>query len=520
MFDPVNAPSFRLEIAGLPEPLAVVAFTGLESISQPFVYQVDLRLDVPHRDIASLMYQGAYLSFGEPGNGVHGQIHELVALPDDLPPGLWRVSLGPRLKCLAQRLNQRIFTGQTVPQILEQVLRQHGMVDTACRFELVNDYPVLEFCTQYRESDLEFVQRLCDRARIHYRFCHHRRGHCLIFADTPASACMADSLSLDGAGPNAGIAGFQLCAQVEGAGHQVRAEGQTCLSTLRSGQCLKVSGHPCMNCNGAWWLTRVEHRGQPLQVPYYGNRLWAMPVDEPFVSTPPLAQPRMSGVQRGWVVSVDDQHRDAAQRIALQFDWLYQGEGARPSHCWLPVSPGLCGPLLEGLEPGAQVCVSFIEGDPDRPLISGVFRDSPGPVQADQEGASVVEACQLHLRLSAAAFAGTGQVIEVQGDPAQAFDAGTDRHFKVGDSEVRFEGDDLLLSSPQIQLKALAPVAQPAVAAPELSPARQHELLALIQGSQPLVLLCMLPGGGSFRHCPPSSCVCRMAAGLGQSGVA
>ncbi|SEM89227.1 type VI secretion system secreted protein VgrG [Pseudomonas sp. ok272] len=520
MFDPCHAPSFRLEIAGLPEPVAVVAFIGLESLSQPFAYQVDLFLDAQQWDIASLLYQGAYLSFGTPDEGIHGQIHELSAVPDDAQPGLWRVSLGPRLKCLAQRFSQRLFTGQTVPQILEQVLRQHGIVGPRCRFELANDYPVLALCTQYRETDLEFVQRLCDRARIHYRFDHHRRGHCLVFADTPPAASTAGGLDFEGAGTTAAVRRFQVCAELEGDEQHVRIEGESCLATLRSGQCLSVSGYPYPNGNGAWWLTRVEHRGQSLQVPPYCNRLWAIPLDQPFVSTPPCAPPRMNGVQRGWVVSVDDRHRDAAQRVAVQFDWLYQGQGAQPSHCWLPVSAGLCAQVLDGLVPGAPVCVSFIDGDPDRPLISGVLADAPGAVALDQVASVAAEASSLHLRLSAALFAGADRAIEVQGDPVQRFDADTDRHFKVGTSEARFEGGELLLSSAQIQLKAVAPVTPPVVAAPTLSPARQRELLTLIQGGEPLVLLCLIPGGGSFRHCPPAGCVCRLATGLGQSGVA
>lgn len=513
MFDPINAPSFRLEIAGLPEPIEVVAFTGSESLSQPFTYQIDLPLDAQQRDIASFMYQGAYLSFGPPDSGVHGQIHELSALPDDVQPGLWRMSLGPRLKCLAQRFSQRIFTGQTVPQILAQVLRQHGIAGTRCRFELANDYPPLPLCTQYRETDLEFVQRLCDRSRIHYRFEHHRRGHCLVFADTPPSADMAGTLHFAGAGTTAAVRRFHVCAEREGAEQRARFEGETSLARLRSGQCLSVSGHPYPNGNGAWWLTRVEHRGQPLQVPPYCNRVWAIPIDQPFVSTPACVQPRMNGVQRGWVVSVEGQHRDSAQRVAVQFDWLYQGEGAQPSHCWLPVASGLCAQVLDGLAPGVQVYVSFVDGDPDRPLISGVLPDSPGASVA-------AEASSLHLRLSAAAFAGTDPVVEVQGDPLHRFDTDTDRHFKVGASEARFEGGDLFLSSPQIQLKAAPPVTPPAVTAPTLSPARQRDVLALIQGGEPLVLLCLIPGGGSFRHCPRGSCVCRLAAGLGQRGVA
>jgi type VI secretion system secreted protein VgrG len=45
-------------------------------------------------------------------------------------------------------------------------------------------------------------------------------------------------------------------------------------------------------------------------------------------------------------------------------------------------------------------------------------------------------------------------------------------------------------------------------------------LLGLLQSSEPLVLLCLLPGGGSFSHCAQSLCTCRAATQLGQSGAA
>ncbi|MNR24717.1 hypothetical protein D3C85_1418180 [compost metagenome] len=37
---------------------------------------------------------------------------------------------------------------------------------------------------------------------------------------------------------------------------------------------------------------------------------------------------------------------------------------------------------------------------------------------------------------------------------------------------------------------------------------------------EPLMLLCLLPGGGSFNHCAQALCICRTATRLGQSGAA
>ena len=37
---------------------------------------------------------------------------------------------------------------------------------------------------------------------------------------------------------------------------------------------------------------------------------------------------------------------------------------------------------------------------------------------------------------------------------------------------------------------------------------------------EPLMLLCLLPGGGSFNDCAQALCICRTATRLGQSGAA
>lgn len=60
MFDPVNEPSFRLDVAGLPDSLEVLGFTGREAISEPFVFDVDLLIDDPALDLARLLYRPVF----------------------------------------------------------------------------------------------------------------------------------------------------------------------------------------------------------------------------------------------------------------------------------------------------------------------------------------------------------------------------------------------------------------------------------------------------------------------------
>ncbi len=127
MFDPANESSFRLDVAGLSNAFEVLSFAGRESISEPFVFDVDLLIEDPTLDLAGLLYRSASLLFGSEGNVIHGQLHELVQREHGLGVRLCQVRLGPKLACLARRYSQRIFSGRSVPQIPDQVLRERAL---------------------------------------------------------------------------------------------------------------------------------------------------------------------------------------------------------------------------------------------------------------------------------------------------------------------------------------------------------------------------------------------------------
>ncbi|MFZ3280033.1 type VI secretion system Vgr family protein [Pseudomonas sp.] len=450
MFDPVNESSFRLDVAGLPDPFEVLAFTGSEALSAPFAFEIDVLIDDPQPDLAGLLYRSAFLCFGPSGEGVHGQLQSLVQHEQGYGSRLSRIRLGPKLGHLDLRFSQRIFSGRSVPQIIEQVLKEHGIVGAQRRFELRGEYPPRTFCTQYRESDLQLLQRLCVQAQIHYYFEHQRGGHCLVFGDDPAQM------------PMAGVAPYQdeqrdpgTCPVV----HQWRvreavqagppdsrqtqlAQGCSDFAALRSGHWLHLTGHPFAECNRPWLLTRIDHRADPSLEPPYSNRLCAA-VQVPTCAVVAPQEPRlMHSLQRAWVVTVDEPRPDCSRPVAVQFDWLYQGEGAAPSHCWLPLAPALVDTPLAALGDGVEVVVSFFEGDPDRPMISGVLQP---PVAAE----------------------------DIQ-----------------------------------------EPVAPPL---PERM--LSDGLEQLLKTGEPLLLLCLIPGGGSFSHCAQAVCSCRLLATLEQSGA-
>lgn len=438
MFDPVNEPSFRLDVAGLPDPFEVLAFTGREAISEPFVFDVDLLINDPTLDLASLLYRPAVLHFGPEGSTLHGLLHELVQRDHGPTVRLCHVRLGPRLACLAQRFSRRIFSDVSVPEILDRVLKEHGITGKDRRFELSGDYPPRDFCTQYRESDLQFLQRLCAQESLHYHFEHHARGHCVVFGDRRGHFRLGASAEFQVDNGQPAVRQFQLQAGQRTAPY---AEGRTDVPTLRSGQLMPLSGHPVTDWNHLWLLTHVEHQGSQDPLVPYSNQIRAIHWEAPFVPPHCTVKPRMHSLQRAWVVDVDEPRPDPSRPVAVQFDWLYQGEGATPSHCWLPLAAELEDPGVSPLSEGTEVVVSFVEGDPDQPLICGF-------------------------------------------------------------------------------LPTLSTVEEAEVSGPTENSSPEAGLLELLRSGEPLVLLCLLPGGGSFSHCPQALCTCRAVTGFGQSGAA
>ncbi|WP_456024514.1 type VI secretion system Vgr family protein [Pseudomonas protegens] len=446
MFDPVNESSFRLDVAGLSDPFEVLAFTGSEALSESFAFEIDVLIDDPHLDLAGLLHRSAFLCFGPSGEGVHGQLQSLVQHEHAQGSRLSRIRLGPKLDCLALRFSQRIFSGRSVPQIIDQVLSEHGVVGAQRRFELRGEYSARTFCTQYRESDLQLLQRLCGQVRIHYYFEHERDRHCLVFADDPARLPLAGAARYqcadDAHNGSSTLHQWQLQEAVQAHSTVVqRAEGHSDLAALRSGYWLRLAGHPFAECNRPWLLTRIEHRADPSLERPYANRLFAA-IQLPCASAAAPPRLRMHSLQRAWVVTVDEPQPDRLRPVAVQFDWLYQGEGAAPSHCWLPLAPSLAQTPMATLRDGVEVVVSFFEGDPDQPMISGVLQPPFAVAETDTDDAPPLP--------------------------------------------------DSLVSDGLQQLLASA---------------------------EPLLLLCLIPGGGSFSHCPASVCSCRLVAALEQSGA-
>jgi len=172
--------------------LDVLAFEGKEGLSQPFTYRIEFTST--DGDIAAEKMLGQNASFslhGAPQNAskrgsnvsangplrtLHGVVTGFKRLSGSADEARYEITLQPHLALLGQGKQFRIYQHQSVPQIVESILRsRHDFEGQDFLFSLVREYPKREQVMQYGESDLAFISRLLADVGIWYRFTSDER---------------------------------------------------------------------------------------------------------------------------------------------------------------------------------------------------------------------------------------------------------------------------------------------------------------------------------------------------------
>ena len=109
---------------------------------------------------------------------------------------------------------------------------------------------------------------------------------------------------------------------------------------------------------------------------FFHTQLEAQRFDMPFRAPDVHRKPSVGGPQTAMVVGPANEtiHTDHLNRVKVQFHWDRHGQYSERSSCWLRVSQvnadGGWGAVFVP-RVGQEVIVSFLEGDPDRPIITG-----------------------------------------------------------------------------------------------------------------------------------------------------
>lgn len=180
-----------------------------------------------------------------------------------------------------------------------------------------------------------------------------------------------------------GAAYAKIRAQEQQAGFQT-INGNTDSRGLTCGHTFKVAGLPnrpqdteYLTLSTSIYLEEgVQIGGEDAGSAQYSCDFQVMPTTDVFRAPRTTPKPMVHGPQTAKVVGPSGSHihTDKYGRIKVQFPWDRLGKNDDKSSCWVRVSQPWAGKGFGAISIpriGDEVVVSFLEGDPDQPLITG-----------------------------------------------------------------------------------------------------------------------------------------------------
>jgi type VI secretion system secreted protein VgrG len=375
-----------------------------------------------------------------------------VETVDSLVYAQYGVRLVPKPWLLGQKVDCRIYTEMSVPDIVKSVLSDAGYSDI--KLSLSSNYATRDYCVQYREDCLNFISRLMEQEGIYYFFTHDQTTHTMVLADgvsahsvnkefgkvpylhstdsvlrtqstitTWASARgldaakyqltdydpMAPKTSLlstgtsDGhgtAGSSNGLVAFDYpgahtVADVGQHYAQVRAEalsvarshytGTTGACSIEIGGLFTLSDYPRQALNREYLIVGTtihlagagHASGSSSNEPSFQCIFEAIESSQTFRSLPTAVKPSIIGLQTAVVCGSDTDEDivvDQYGRVQVTFHWNKPDKPNAKSSCPVRIATPWAGKSWGAVSiprVGQEVVISFLEGDPDRPLIIG-----------------------------------------------------------------------------------------------------------------------------------------------------
>lgn len=160
-------------------------------------------------------------------------------------------------------------------------------------------------------------------------------------------------------------------------------EASSNCSSFIAGSTFELSQHEAESEQGKYIIVSIFHSfteesyySNELDFSVYSNHFTCIPESVHFRPLPLMIKPMMRGPQTAVVVGTQGEEIDVDEfgRIKVQFYWDREGKYNENSSCWIRVAQALAGNKWGSqVTPriGQEVIVNFLDGDPDRPIITG-----------------------------------------------------------------------------------------------------------------------------------------------------
>ncbi|CAG9417151.1 type VI secretion system Vgr family protein [Providencia alcalifaciens] len=175
---------YRLEVQGCSDLLDVEHFTGREAASDTYRYQITFTCSAQDLSAQQLLRRNASLTFCAPisnlmglatqpsvAKRVHGVVTDFRRLSGSADEARYQLVIEPFFALLRHQIrSHRFFINQSIPDVVEQILREHNFKGWEFEFHLDKEYPKREQINQINESDRQLIERLLSEVGIFYRF--------------------------------------------------------------------------------------------------------------------------------------------------------------------------------------------------------------------------------------------------------------------------------------------------------------------------------------------------------------
>lgn len=167
-----------------PDVLLLRGFTGHESISRLFNFELDLLSADPEIKFEEIIGQKVTIRVRlgqDKERFFHGMISRFMQTGSDVGLANYRATMVPALWFLTRTADCRIFQNKKVPDIIQEIFKENGVTDI--KTVLKATYEPRDYCVQYRETDFNFVSRLMEQYGIFYFFEHEETKHTVVLSD-------------------------------------------------------------------------------------------------------------------------------------------------------------------------------------------------------------------------------------------------------------------------------------------------------------------------------------------------
>jgi type VI secretion system secreted protein VgrG len=460
--------------------LLVNKLDAFEGLSRPFEYVVELLADAPTLQLKDMQGKLMCVELVRRDRTLRyfsGVVYSFALRTVDGGVSYYTATLGPWCRYLSLRKDNYIFHRTTIYDQTVSIFADYpGLAEWEWRVRGADE--VLTDCSQFDETDSNFLERRWHACGIFYWYEHTIAGHTLVLSNdsvtlpaidgdpeipfqrhggaieedgigewSPVRQVVAGSVALSsfnfkaprpavtelptvnrqGAVPTIesyeylGAYGFKdlqaarslaqlKIEEIEAAGKQFEGMGNN--RNAMPGRWFRLAGHFNIDNHGKntqneFLITEVRHSAsnnyhvRTMAESHYENHLVCIRKIIPYRAPHGLnfVDTRIHGIQSARVVGPagEEIHTDEYGRVRVQFHWDRVGANDEKSSAWIRVATSWAGQnfgITSIPRIGTEVLVQFLNGHPDRPIITGMVPNAatmpPWPLPANKTQSGVL----------------------------------------------------------------------------------------------------------------------------------